>query len=184
MAALAGLAYDASGGVLVFALMADQVPSAGLLPEAAAAPSTRPPPRWLAAAAIQARRMAAAAQRGVTGTGRSTYGWTVSSTQMIDWDLAISTGTRWARPGPQVSLAEARRTVAELRDLAGAVQQPVYEVTGMSATGDGSIGPGRGGRPAGLDQGERRRLPRRPRAAGRPAAGTGPGPATGHGPAR
>jgi coenzyme F420 biosynthesis associated uncharacterized protein len=59
---------------------------------------------------------------------------------MIDWDVAISTGTRWARPGPQVSLAEARRTVAELRDLAGAVQQPVYEVTGMSATRDGSIG--------------------------------------------
>ncbi|HYB15741.1 MAG TPA: zinc-dependent metalloprotease [Streptosporangiaceae bacterium] len=59
---------------------------------------------------------------------------------MIDWDLAISTGTRWARPGPQVSLAEARRTVTELRDLAGAVQQPVYEVTGMSATGDGSLG--------------------------------------------
>ncbi len=59
---------------------------------------------------------------------------------MIDWDIAISTGTRWARPGPQVSLAEARRTVSELRDLAGAVQQPVYEVTGMSATRDGSLG--------------------------------------------
>ncbi len=56
---------------------------------------------------------------------------------MIDWDVAISTGTRWARPGPQVSLAEARRTVSELRDLAGAaVQQPVYEVTGMSAASD------------------------------------------------
>ena len=59
---------------------------------------------------------------------------------MIDWDLAISTGTRWARPGPQVSLTEARRTVAELRDLAGAVQQPVYQVTGMSAAQDHSIG--------------------------------------------
>jgi coenzyme F420 biosynthesis associated uncharacterized protein len=59
---------------------------------------------------------------------------------MIDWDLAISTGTRWARPGPQVSLAEARRTVSELRDLAAAVQQPVYEVTGLSAAGDGSLG--------------------------------------------
>ncbi len=59
---------------------------------------------------------------------------------MIDWDVAISTGTKWARPGPQVSLAEARRTVSELRDLAGAVQQPVYEVTGMSAASDGSIG--------------------------------------------
>jgi len=64
----------------------------------------------------------------------------VSSTQMIDWDVAISTGTRWARPGPQVSLAEARRTVSELRDLAGAVQQPVYEVTGMSGARDGALG--------------------------------------------
>ena len=76
----------------------------------------------------------------VTGAGSSTYRWTVSSTQMIDWDVAISTGTRWARPGPQVSLAEARRTVSELRDLAGAVQQPVYEVTGMSATRDHTLG--------------------------------------------
>jgi coenzyme F420 biosynthesis associated uncharacterized protein len=59
---------------------------------------------------------------------------------MIDWDVAISTGTRWARPGPQVSLAEARRTVSELRDLAGAVQQPVYEVTGMSGSPDGALG--------------------------------------------
>ncbi len=70
----------------------------------------------------------------------TTYGGTVSSAQMIDWDIAISTGTRWARPGPQVSLAEARRTVSELRDLAGAVQQPVYEVTGMSAGPGGSLG--------------------------------------------
>ena len=70
----------------------------------------------------------------------TTYGGTVSSAQMIDWDIAISTGTRWARPGPQVSLAEARRTVSELRDLAGAVQQPVYEVTRMSAGPGGSLG--------------------------------------------
>ena len=75
----------------------------------------------------------------VVGAVYTTYRWTVSSTQMIDWDLAISTGTRWARPGPQVSLAEARRTVAELRDLAGAVQQPVHEVTGMAASADGSV---------------------------------------------
>ena len=39
-----------------------------------------------------------------------------------------------------MSLAEARRTVSELRDLAGAVQQPVYEVTGMSASHDGALG--------------------------------------------
>ena len=35
--ALAGLAFDASGRVLVFALMADQIPSAGMLTQAAAA---------------------------------------------------------------------------------------------------------------------------------------------------
>jgi D-alanyl-D-alanine carboxypeptidase len=35
VASLAGLAYDRSGGVLVFALMADQVPSAGMLQTAA-----------------------------------------------------------------------------------------------------------------------------------------------------
>ncbi len=37
VAALAGLVYDRSGGVLVFAFMADQIPSAGLLTEAAEA---------------------------------------------------------------------------------------------------------------------------------------------------
>jgi coenzyme F420 biosynthesis associated uncharacterized protein len=50
---------------------------------------------------------------------------------MIDWELAVSTGIRWARPGPQVGLAEARRTVAELRELARTVAEPVQEVTGM-----------------------------------------------------
>jgi coenzyme F420 biosynthesis associated uncharacterized protein len=50
---------------------------------------------------------------------------------MIDWDVAVATGVRWARPGPQVSLAEARRAVAELRELAVAVQAPVREVTGL-----------------------------------------------------
>jgi coenzyme F420 biosynthesis associated uncharacterized protein len=76
----------------------------------------------------------------VTDAIGTTYGGTVSSTQMIDWDVAISTGARWAKAGPQVSLAEARRTVSELRDLAGAVQQPVHEVTGMSSASDGSLG--------------------------------------------
>ena len=52
---------------------------------------------------------------------------------MIDWDLAVSTGARWARPGPQVSLAEARQTVAELRELAAAVERPVREVTHLQS---------------------------------------------------
>ncbi|MGE5292207.1 MAG: zinc-dependent metalloprotease [Micromonosporaceae bacterium] len=55
----------------------------------------------------------------------------MSSGQMIDWDVAVATGVRWARPGPQVSLAEARRAVAELHDLAAAVKEPVREVTGL-----------------------------------------------------
>ena len=52
---------------------------------------------------------------------------------MIDWDVAVSTGVRWARPGPQVSLAEARRCVSELRSLAGTVQEPVQRVSGLAS---------------------------------------------------
>jgi coenzyme F420 biosynthesis associated uncharacterized protein len=58
---------------------------------------------------------------------------------MIDWDLAISTGVRFAKQGPQVSLADARAVVAELRGLTAVVQQPVREVTGL--TSQGSAGP-------------------------------------------
>jgi coenzyme F420 biosynthesis associated uncharacterized protein len=56
---------------------------------------------------------------------------------MIDWDMAISTGVRWARPGPQVSLGEARAVVAELRALAATVSEPVRALTGMSGPDDG-----------------------------------------------
>ena len=56
---------------------------------------------------------------------------------MIDWDLAISTGVRWVRPGPQVSLAEARGVVSELHELAATVIEPVRQVTGMSSTEEG-----------------------------------------------
>ena len=124
---LAGLATDKTGKTLIFAFMADKIPAA------AHAQHGREGHQ-------RGGRRAGQLRLPVTGAVSSTYRWTVSSTQMIDWDIAISTGTRWARPGPQVSLAEARRTVSELRDLAGAVQQPVYEVTGMSASRDGSLG--------------------------------------------
>ena len=60
----------------------------------------------------------------------------MSSGQMIDWELAISTGVRWVRPGPQVSLAEARGVVAELHELAAAVAEPVRQVTGMAGAED------------------------------------------------
>jgi coenzyme F420 biosynthesis associated uncharacterized protein len=56
---------------------------------------------------------------------------------MIDWNIAASTATRWVRPGPQVSMAEARKVVAELREQAAAVAEPVREVTGLSGDGDG-----------------------------------------------
>jgi coenzyme F420 biosynthesis associated uncharacterized protein len=56
---------------------------------------------------------------------------------MIDWEVATATGVRWARPGPQVSQAEARKVVAELRQLAAAVQAPVRELTGMAGLADG-----------------------------------------------
>jgi coenzyme F420 biosynthesis associated uncharacterized protein len=59
---------------------------------------------------------------------------------MIDWKVATSTGVRWARPGPQVSMAEARKVVAELRELAAAVQDPVREVTGLAGSADGAGG--------------------------------------------
>jgi coenzyme F420 biosynthesis associated uncharacterized protein len=60
----------------------------------------------------------------------------VNSAQMIDWDVAVTTGIRFVRPGPQVSLAEARSVVAELRELAGAVAEPVRELTGMFSAED------------------------------------------------
>jgi coenzyme F420 biosynthesis associated uncharacterized protein len=59
---------------------------------------------------------------------------------MIDWQVATSTGVRWVRPGPQVSMAEARKVVAELRQLAAAVSEPVRELTGLpGAADDGKI---------------------------------------------
>jgi len=58
---------------------------------------------------------------------------------MIDWDMAISTGVRFARQGPQVSITEARAVVAELRGLTAVVQQPVRDLTGL--TSQGAAGP-------------------------------------------
>ncbi len=55
---------------------------------------------------------------------------------MIDWQVATSTGVRWVRPGPQVSMTEARKVVAELRQLAAAVAEPVRELTGLPGSGD------------------------------------------------
>jgi coenzyme F420 biosynthesis associated uncharacterized protein len=56
---------------------------------------------------------------------------------MIDWNVATSTATRWVRPGPQVSMAEARKVVAQLRQEAARVADPVHEVTGLPGDADG-----------------------------------------------
>ncbi|MEV4103828.1 zinc-dependent metalloprotease [Nonomuraea sp. NPDC049649] len=49
--------------------------------------------------------------------------------QVIDWDLAVSTGTRLVRPGPQVTREEARQAVAELRTLSREAEGHVREFT-------------------------------------------------------
>jgi coenzyme F420 biosynthesis associated uncharacterized protein len=56
---------------------------------------------------------------------------------MIDWNVAASTASRWVRPGPQVTMAEARKVVAELRQQAAVVAEPVREVTGLPGDSDG-----------------------------------------------
>ncbi len=58
------------------------------------------------------------------------------SASMIDWNLAVQTGTRLVRPGPQISHAEAREVVAELRDLSKIAHGHVREFTGMAIEDD------------------------------------------------
>src|SRR5262249_59965248 len=100
--------------------------------------STRWRRRSRAAAAAEHPRARTAPRVPVAspGAGPGSYRGVVSSGQMIDWDLAISTGVRWVRPGPQVSLAEARAVVSELHGLADAGAEPGRQGTGMSRAQD------------------------------------------------
>src|ERR1700733_12484175 len=84
---------------------------------------------------LDARR-ASGSQPDATLTALSTYGGGVSTTQMIDWQVATSTGVRWVRPGPQVSMAEARKVGAGPRQLADPVAEPVRELTGLPGSPD------------------------------------------------
>ncbi|TMR03088.1 coenzyme F420 biosynthesis-associated protein [Actinomadura soli] len=52
---------------------------------------------------------------------------------MIDWNVAVQAGTRLVRPGPQVSHAEAREVVAELRALSKIAHGHVRDFTGMAS---------------------------------------------------
>src|SRR6202451_1356644 len=58
---------------------------------------------------------------------------------MIDRDGATANGVRCGRPEPQVSLSEARTVVAELRQLAAEVAEPVRELTGLPGAPDDGI---------------------------------------------
>src|SRR5881394_159117 len=62
----------------------------------------------------------------------------VMPASMIDWNVAVSTGTRLVRPGPRVSPREARQVVVELRELSKVAQGHVRDFTGMDGGIDAS----------------------------------------------
>ncbi|MGA8246137.1 MAG: zinc-dependent metalloprotease [Nocardioides sp.] len=55
------------------------------------------------------------------------------STEMVDWQLAVTLGTRIAGAGPEVTSQEAATTVAELREGAERSTSYVREFTGLDA---------------------------------------------------
>ncbi len=57
---------------------------------------------------------------------------------MVDWDLAVTTGTWLVRPGPAISRPAARAAVADLRHYAEQAQGHVRDYTGLVADTDGS----------------------------------------------
>ena len=57
---------------------------------------------------------------------------------MVDWDFAVSTGTRLVRPGPQIEPSEARAAVADLRRYASMAHGHVSAFTGLDAPTEGS----------------------------------------------
>ncbi|RMI41355.1 zinc-dependent metalloprotease [Streptomyces triticirhizae] len=57
----------------------------------------------------------------------------LGGTDLVDWNLAVSTATRFARPGPEVSRDEARAVVAELRAHATAAEGHVRAYTQLDS---------------------------------------------------
>lgn len=53
--------------------------------------------------------------------------------KLVDWDVAVATVRRLAKPGPEVTAAEARAVVAELRGAADEATDHVREFTGLDA---------------------------------------------------
>jgi len=56
------------------------------------------------------------------------------ASRFINWDLAVSTAHRLARPGPHATRAEIATAVADLRRFAGEATPLVRECTGLVAT--------------------------------------------------
>ncbi|MFI2352263.1 zinc-dependent metalloprotease [Streptomyces sp. NPDC019443] len=59
----------------------------------------------------------------------------IGGAEMVDWNLAVATATRFVRPGPDVSRDEARAVVAELRRHARASEEHVRGFTRMIPEG-------------------------------------------------
>ncbi|MFJ8695022.1 zinc-dependent metalloprotease [Streptomyces roseolilacinus] len=59
----------------------------------------------------------------------------IGGAEMVDWNLAVATATRFVRPGPEVSRDEAREAVAELRRHAKASEEHVRGFTRMVPEG-------------------------------------------------
>jgi uncharacterized protein (DUF2342 family) len=55
---------------------------------------------------------------------------------MVDWDLAVTTGTRLVRPGPPTTPQEARQAVTDLKAFAAQAHGHVAGFTGLDAPTD------------------------------------------------
>ncbi|MFT2017861.1 zinc-dependent metalloprotease [Streptomyces sp. 796.1] len=60
----------------------------------------------------------------------------IGGVEMVDWNLAVATATRFARSGPEVSQDEARTVVQELRRHAKASEEHVRAFTRMAPAAD------------------------------------------------
>ncbi|MFI7101763.1 zinc-dependent metalloprotease [Streptomyces sp. NPDC050161] len=65
----------------------------------------------------------------------------IGGVEMVDWNLAVATATRFVRPGPEVSRDEARAIVAELRRHARSSEEHVRAFTRMAQPGPAGEAP-------------------------------------------
>ena len=64
---------------------------------------------------------------------------TNESAEMVDWDLAVATARRLAKPGPAVTTEEARRVVEDLKTFAAEASAPVRSFTGLRAAAQAPV---------------------------------------------